>query len=192
MCVRTALESFVRPAVGVAGASSAGVRESKRRARDAELRQAVLGALKEGGSVLVPVEATGRVLELLVHREQVRGGRGGGGGRGGAERDVEGGETGYWREEIERAKERSGKKKGERECMSEIVREGIRYHYACAFRTLVHAHRWLHLCSRAVTGQRGGGGGDWVWGPDKKRSWQGFCMLGLWPTASLLACKSMH
>lgn len=76
--MRSALQSFSRPAVVVADARSALQPPVKRSSRDAELQQAVLGALQEGGSVLMPVDATGRVLELLVHLEEVWGGGGDG------------------------------------------------------------------------------------------------------------------
>ncbi|GJP48564.1 hypothetical protein CLOM_g7850 [Closterium sp. NIES-68] len=74
---RTVLETaVVRPAVLVADAGTAAVAAVKRKQRDAALVDGISSALGEGGSVLLPVDTGGRVLELLAHLEHVWGAMG--------------------------------------------------------------------------------------------------------------------
>ncbi|CAI5940562.1 unnamed protein product [Closterium sp. NIES-65] len=63
--------AVVRPAVLIADAATALVPPVKRKARDQQLAEAISSTVGEGGSVLMPVDTGGRVLELLVHLEQL-------------------------------------------------------------------------------------------------------------------------
>ncbi|CAI5484079.1 unnamed protein product [Closterium sp. Yama58-4] len=63
--------AVVRPAVLIADAATALLAPVKRKARDAQLAEAISSTVGEGGSVLMPVDTGGRVLELLVHLEQL-------------------------------------------------------------------------------------------------------------------------
>ena len=61
------LESLVgRPAVLITGSSCALSSAPSREARDKALLDKVLGAVRAGGRVLLPVDTAGRVLELLM------------------------------------------------------------------------------------------------------------------------------
>lgn len=66
------LERCVRPRVLVADASTAKRSDVKRKHRDAEVGKAVQECFAGGGSVLMPVDAVGRVLELMVFLDEVR------------------------------------------------------------------------------------------------------------------------
>ncbi|CAI5523619.1 unnamed protein product [Closterium sp. Naga37s-1] len=69
---RTVLDTaVVRPAVLIADAGTALVAPVKRKQRDQQLAEAISSTVGEGGSVLMPVDTGGRVLELLVHLEQL-------------------------------------------------------------------------------------------------------------------------
>jgi cleavage and polyadenylation specificity factor subunit 2 len=61
------LESLVgRPAVLITGSSCALTLAPSQEARDKALMERVLGAVRSGGRVLLPVDTAGRVLELLL------------------------------------------------------------------------------------------------------------------------------
>ncbi|XP_057475433.1 cleavage and polyadenylation specificity factor subunit 2 [Actinidia eriantha] len=66
----TVLESFVRPAVLITDAYNALNNQPSRRQRDQEFLDAILKTLRADGNVLLPVDTTGRVLELLLILEQ--------------------------------------------------------------------------------------------------------------------------
>uniref|UniRef100_A0A2P2L1T3 Cleavage and polyadenylation specificity factor subunit 2 n=1 Tax=Rhizophora mucronata TaxID=61149 RepID=A0A2P2L1T3_RHIMU len=67
----TVLESFVRPAVLITDAYNALSNQPPRQQRDKEfLEKSVLKTLEAGGNVLLPVDTTGRVLELILILEQ--------------------------------------------------------------------------------------------------------------------------
>ncbi|KAH7429669.1 hypothetical protein KP509_09G061000 [Ceratopteris richardii] len=67
----TVLESFVRPAVLITDAYNALNNQPVRRQRDQEFVDAILKAVRAGGNVLLPVDTAGRVLELILHLEQI-------------------------------------------------------------------------------------------------------------------------
>lgn len=62
----------MRPRVLVADACTALRSDVKRKHRDAEVSRAVHECFAAGGSVLMPVDAVGRVLELMVFLDEVR------------------------------------------------------------------------------------------------------------------------
>ena len=66
---KTVLENFVRPAVLITDAYNALNNQPPRKQRDQEFIDVILTALRAGGNVLLPVEAAGRVLELILHLE---------------------------------------------------------------------------------------------------------------------------
>eukprot|EP00850_Spirogloea_muscicola_P005295 SM000024S07757 [mRNA] locus=s24:318967:324274:+ [translate_table: standard] len=66
----TLLETLVRPAVLITDAYNALAPVPDRKARDAELLERIMAALRAGGNVLLPVETAGRVLEVILHLEQ--------------------------------------------------------------------------------------------------------------------------
>eukprot|EP00850_Spirogloea_muscicola_P008938 SM000049S16709 [mRNA] locus=s49:243078:248533:+ [translate_table: standard] len=66
----TLLETLARPAVLITDAYSALAPVPDRKARDAELLERIMAALRAGGNVLLPVETAGRVLEVILHLEQ--------------------------------------------------------------------------------------------------------------------------
>ncbi|PSR93452.1 Cleavage and polyadenylation specificity factor subunit like [Actinidia chinensis var. chinensis] len=66
----TVLESFVRPAVLITDAYNALNNQPSRRQRDQEFLDAILKTLRADGNVLLPVDTTGRVLELILILEQ--------------------------------------------------------------------------------------------------------------------------
>eukprot|EP00850_Spirogloea_muscicola_P007711 SM000039S14541 [mRNA] locus=s39:747754:753165:+ [translate_table: standard] len=66
----TLLETLVRPAVLITDAYNALAPVPDRKARDAELLEQIMAALRAGGNVLLPVETAGRVLEVILHLEQ--------------------------------------------------------------------------------------------------------------------------
>ncbi|MCO5554497.1 hypothetical protein L7F22_008026 [Adiantum nelumboides] len=72
----TVLESFVRPAVLITDAYNALNNQPVRRQRDQEFVDAILKAVRAGGNVLLPVDTAGRVLELILHLEQMWSSRG--------------------------------------------------------------------------------------------------------------------
>ncbi|MCO5581435.1 hypothetical protein L7F22_035319 [Adiantum nelumboides] len=67
----TVLESFVRPAVLITDAYNALNNQPVRRQRDQEFVDTILKAVRAGGNVLLPVDTAGRVLELILHLEQM-------------------------------------------------------------------------------------------------------------------------
>lgn len=70
----TVLETFTRPTCLIADAYNALIKRPPRKDRDAELINSVMRGLRAGGDVLLPVDAAGRVLELLVCLHKVVGG----------------------------------------------------------------------------------------------------------------------
>eukprot|EP00240_Pyramimonas_obovata_P001561 CAMPEP_0118929284 /NCGR_PEP_ID=MMETSP1169-20130426/6328_1 /TAXON_ID=36882 /ORGANISM="Pyramimonas obovata, Strain CCMP722" /LENGTH=437 /DNA_ID=CAMNT_0006871443 /DNA_START=155 /DNA_END=1465 /DNA_ORIENTATION=+ len=66
----TVLESFNRPSLLITDAFNAANRPPARAARDKELTDTVAKVLRGGGSVLIPIDTAGRVLELVLHLEQ--------------------------------------------------------------------------------------------------------------------------
>eukprot|EP00020_Sapocribrum_chincoteaguense_P001940 CAMPEP_0170743512 /NCGR_PEP_ID=MMETSP0437-20130122/7304_1 /TAXON_ID=0 /ORGANISM="Sexangularia sp." /LENGTH=460 /DNA_ID=CAMNT_0011082179 /DNA_START=61 /DNA_END=1439 /DNA_ORIENTATION=- len=66
----TILESLVRPTLLITGARNAMRRLPPRRERDSQFISALIGAMRNGGNVLVPCDTAGRVLELLLMVEQ--------------------------------------------------------------------------------------------------------------------------
>ncbi|GAQ90662.1 Cleavage and polyadenylation specificity factor 2 [Klebsormidium nitens] len=62
----TVLLNFVRPAVLITDAYNALSVQTPQKQRDQEFLEAVQGTLRTGGSVLVPVDTAGRVLEVLL------------------------------------------------------------------------------------------------------------------------------
>lgn len=55
-----------RPALLIADAACAAIAPLERARREAALLDALLAALRGGGNALLPVDAAGRVLELLL------------------------------------------------------------------------------------------------------------------------------
>ncbi|KAJ1694426.1 hypothetical protein LUZ63_011124 [Rhynchospora breviuscula] len=66
----TVLESFVRPAVLITDAFNALNNQVYKRQRDQEFLDAILRVLRADGTVLLPVDTAGRVLELILILEQ--------------------------------------------------------------------------------------------------------------------------
>ncbi|KAM0888196.1 hypothetical protein ACQ4PT_028531 [Festuca glaucescens] len=66
----TALGSFVRPAVLITDAYNALNNQVYKRQQDQDLIDSMVKVLSSGGSVLLPVDTAGRVLELLLIMEQ--------------------------------------------------------------------------------------------------------------------------
>ncbi|XP_024532304.1 cleavage and polyadenylation specificity factor subunit 2 isoform X1 [Selaginella moellendorffii] len=66
----TVLESFTRPAVLITDAYNALNSQPVRRQRDQEFLDIILRTLRSSGNVLLPVEPSGRVLEIILYLDQ--------------------------------------------------------------------------------------------------------------------------
>ncbi|KAL2635973.1 hypothetical protein R1flu_007452 [Riccia fluitans] len=66
----TVLQSFVRPAVLITDSYNALNNQPLQKQRDAEFLEIILGTLRAGGNVLLPVETAGRVLELVLYLDK--------------------------------------------------------------------------------------------------------------------------
>ncbi len=55
-----------RPALVISAAPPSGISQVPKKQREEALIQEILATLRHGGTVLVPVDPTGRVLELLM------------------------------------------------------------------------------------------------------------------------------
>ncbi|GBG69921.1 hypothetical protein CBR_g4749 [Chara braunii] len=66
----TVLETFVRPAVLITDAYNALSNQAFKKERDHLFIDSIMSTLRGNGSVLIPVETAGRVLELILYLEQ--------------------------------------------------------------------------------------------------------------------------